>query len=197
MEFKPELKVGDKIILLYMEGESLPPGLKGKVKEVLIDPLSQKKGSKIYDVVWENGKTVGLIEESDAWTYDNETINEANGIDKWVVNNIDLLKHFNINLIVDFLLKLRDSGVINMFQAAPFLYMGKERIAHEFYYNQPNNVDEFKVMLEHADEVQSELINGTINYMEENKEDLDIDNVNRYIRRFATKLVEFYVQAYS
>jgi hypothetical protein len=197
MEFKPELKVGDKIILLYMEGESLPPGLKGKVKEVLIDPLSQKKGSKIYDVVWENGKTVGLIEESDAWTYDNETINEANGIDKWVVNNIDLLKHFNINLIVDFLLKLRDSGVINMFQAAPFLYMGKERIEHEFYYNQPNNVDEFKVMLEHADEVQSELINGTINYMEENKEDLDIDNVNRYIRRFATKLVEFYVQAYS
>jgi len=197
MEFKPELKVGDKIILLYMEGESLPPGLKGKVKEVLIDPLSQKKGSKIYDVVWENGKTVGLIEESDAWTYDNETINEANGIDKWVVNNIDLLKHFNINLIVDFLLKLRDSGVINMFQAAPFLYMGKERIAHEFYYNQPNNVDEFKVMLEHADEVQSELINGTINYMEENKEDLDIDNVNRYIRRFATKLVEFYVQTYS
>jgi hypothetical protein len=197
MEFKPELKVGDKIILLYMEGESLPPGLKGKVKEVLIDPLSQKKGSKIYDVVWENGKTVGLIEESDAWTYDNETINEANGIDKWVVNNIDLLKHFNINLIVDFLLKLRDSGVINMFQAAPFLYMGKERIAHEFYYNQPNNVDEFKVMLEHADEVQSELIKGTINYMEENKEDLDIDNVNRYIRRFATKLVEFYVQAYS
>lgn len=197
MEFKPELKVGDKIILLYMEGESLPPGLKGKVKEVLIDPLSQKKGSKIYDVVWENGKTMGLIEESDAWTYDNETINEANGIDKWVVNNIDLLKYFNINLIVDFLLKLRDSGVINMFQAAPFLYMGKERIAHEFYYNQPNNVDEFKVMLEHADEVQSELINGTINYMEENEEDLDIDNVNRYIRRFATKLVEFYVQAYS
>lgn len=197
MEFKPELKVGDKIILLYMESEPLPPGLKGKVTEVLPDPFSKKKGSKIYEVAWENGKKMGLIEESDAWTYDDESINEASGIDKWVVSHIDMLKYFNINIVVEFLLKLRDSGVINMFEAAPFLYMGKERIAHEFYYKRPTNTDEFEEVLEQADEVQSELINGTINYMEENGVDLDLENVNRYIRRFATKLVEFYVQAYS
>ena len=197
MEFKPELKVGDRIILLYMEGESLPPGLKGKVTEVLIDPFSKKKGSKMYEVAWENGKKMGLIEESDAWTYDDDSINEASGIDKWVASNLDFLKHFNINLVFEFLLKLKASGVVNMLAAGPFLYMGKERIAHEFYYNKPYNVDEFQEMLEQADEIQSELINSTINYMEENGVDLDLENVNRYIRRFATKLVEFYIQTYS
>ena len=41
--------------------------------------------------------------------------------------------------------KLRESGIINMYGSSPYLYMGKERLAHEHKYNDTNEAfDELK-----------------------------------------------------
>ena len=197
MKYKPELKIGDKVILLHMEGEFMSPGLKGIVTDVMLDPISENEGSKIYSVKWENGNSNSLIEDTDFWSLDNETINENKDLDKWFIDNIDVLKYFNINMINEFLMKLRESTIINMFESAPFLYLGKERIAHEFYYDRPKNNQDFEEILEMADDVQSDLINGTINYMEDNDMSLDSDDINRLIKIFARKLVEMYIKLRS
>ena len=42
---------------------------------------------------------------------------------------------YDIKLIKKFLDLLRESGVTNMYAAAPYLYMGKDRIAHQHYYD--------------------------------------------------------------
>lgn len=197
MKIKPELKVGDKVILLHMEGEFLSPGLKGVVTAAIPDPMAEKKGSMIYDVKWENGEHKGLIEETDFWAHDNDSINENRDFDKWAVDNIDVLRYFDVHKIDDFLLKIRESGIVNMHQSSPYLYLGKERIAHEFYYNRPQNEEDFQAILDMADEIQSELINGTINYLEDNNKSLELDIINSFIKRFAEKLVMLYIMIRS
>jgi len=62
----PDLSVGDKIILLYMDGEtSVPMGSIGMVTEINVDPF--EKDSKIITVNWDNGSSLAMISSTDAW----------------------------------------------------------------------------------------------------------------------------------
>jgi len=62
----PKLSSGDKIILLYMDGEtSVPMGSIGKVTEINIDPFDMN--SEIISVSWDNGSSLAMISSTDAW----------------------------------------------------------------------------------------------------------------------------------
>jgi hypothetical protein len=62
----PKLSIGDKIILLHMDGEtSVPMGSIGKVTEINIDPFEED--SEIISVSWDNGSHLALISSTDAW----------------------------------------------------------------------------------------------------------------------------------
>jgi hypothetical protein len=62
----PELSIGDKIMLLHMDGEtSVPMGSIGMVTEINIDPF--EKDSKIISVSWDNGSSLAIISSTDAW----------------------------------------------------------------------------------------------------------------------------------
>jgi len=62
----PKLSSGDKIILLYMDGEtSVPMGSIGMVTEINVDPF--EKDSKIISVDWDNGSSLAMISSTDAW----------------------------------------------------------------------------------------------------------------------------------
>ena len=86
---------------------------------------------------------------------------------------------------------IRESGITNMFGAAPYLYMGKDRIEHEFKYK---DIDEdlSEKVLERADQSQSEMINGTIKALEAQGKEESLANINKYISRYATMVVETY-----
>ena len=86
---------------------------------------------------------------------------------------------------------IRESGITNMFGAAPYLYMGKDRIEHEFKYK---DIDEdlSEKVLERADQSQSEMINGTIKALNAQGKEESLENINRYISRYATMVVETY-----
>ena len=87
---------------------------------------------------------------------------------------------------------IRESSITNMLAAAPYLYMGRERIKHEFKYKEIHNEEAFEEVLDHADQAQAEMINGVINYLEDKGIEGDMSNINKYLQRFATKIVQTY-----
>ena len=186
----PKLKPGERVILLHMDGEtSVLPGTWGTVIKAY-----ELFGTDQYDVKWDNGSTLSLIGDEDMW--DNKerkkkTIKEDDR-DKFFMNNIDVFKYFNMKFLKKYLLMIRESSITNMLAAAPYLYMGRERIEHEFKYKEIHNEDAFEEVLDHADQAQAEMINGVINYLEEKGIDEDMGNINRYLHRFASKIVQTY-----
>lgn len=196
MEFNPKLKKGDNITLLYMKGETMSPGLKGTVISV-----ENVFGEDIIQVDWENGRKLSLLSTEDAWTKtEAKKIEEAYRDDSWLSKNLDIA-NFNTTVLLNFLIKLRDSGITNMFGAAPYLYMGKDRIEHEFHYRDFDELgdqeERFQEMLSMADEAQSEMIKGVIKILEKENKELDIDTINNYLRKYSQKILMHYINILS
>jgi hypothetical protein len=107
--------------------------------------------------------------------------------------NPEVFENFDYKFLKKYLLKLRESGVINMFQAAPFLYSGKEWIDRYYGEHQEDNKS-FQEVLEMADESKNKMIQGLLKYME--SKNMDIDDMSRFnslINRFAMKINQFYI----
>ena len=213
-DLNPKLNVGDKIILYYMKGEtSIPPGTKGIVTRV----EENVYGDTQYGVNWEwmegsNLRTskLSLIASEDAWILDKgstekkieerilrkkdivENDAEMRRMNK-LINNIESFKHFNIKFLRKYLYMVRDSGIVNMFGAAPYLYMGRDRIAHEFKYNTPPDEELFEKVLDNANQAQAEMINGVINYLNSQNKEESLENINRYLPKFASMILENYI----
>ena len=67
----PELKEGDKIVLVYMKDEQgMTPGTKGVVTRVTEDPY--EKDEQLISVDWENGRSLSIISSEDLWMIDSE-----------------------------------------------------------------------------------------------------------------------------
>ena len=191
----PELKVGDKIMCYHMEGEtSVSPGTIGVVRKIGRDPF-EDENSQIIEVKWENGSTLALISSTDAWKKVVEEIQEATGSPEYdfFSKNPEVFENFDYKFLKKFLQKVRDSGVINMFQAAPFLYSGKEWIDRYHGEHQEDN-EAFQEVLEMAEEVKNKMIQGLLKYME--SKNMDIDDMSRFnnlINKFAMKINQFYM----
>jgi hypothetical protein len=186
----PKLKTGDRVILLHMGGESgVPPGTWGTVKRGY-----QLFGTDQYDVDWDNGSTLSIVADEDMW--DNKQrkkeIVKEDDRNKFFMDNVDVFKYFNIKFLKKYLLMIRASSITNMLSAAPYLYMGRERIKHEFKYKDIHNEEAFEEVLDHADQAQAEMINGVINYLTDKGIEEDMSSINRYLNRFASKIVQTY-----
>lgn len=201
----PELKIGDKIVLLHMDGESsIMPGTKGIVKRI-----SKVFGDTQYSVEWENGSSLELISSVDAWdTEDNyekrklkrmqkKDISETSSYEanKRLIANIDIFKYFNMKFLQKYLIMVRNSGITNMFGASPYLYIGKNKIEQEIAYKDLDS-DDLEDVLENAEQARDEMIRGTVKYLEANNKEVSVENVQRFLPRFATKVVENYMILY-
>ena len=107
--------------------------------------------------------------------------------------NPEVFENFDWRFFREFLYKLRDSGVINMMQARPFLYSGKEWIDRYHGENQEEN-ESFQEVLEMADESKDKLIQGLMKYMESKNLNIDdMSRVNHLAEKFASKIVQLYM----
>ena len=187
----PELKKGDRIILLHMSGESsVPDGTHGTVYSV-----DKVLGDIQYGVEWDNGSKLALLSDTDMWDKEErfkvkKKITEDR--DKFIMDNIELFKYFNIKFLKKYLLMVRESSITNMMGASPYLYIGRERIQHEFKYKDIHNEEAFEEVLDHANQAQAEMINGVINYLNDKGIEEDMSSINKYLQRFATKIVQTY-----
>jgi hypothetical protein len=195
-ELNPELKVGDKIMCFHMDGETgVPPGTIGIVRSITRDPFESAE-DKLISVNWENGSNLSLISSTDAWKKVSEEITESTTRDPhydFFSKNPEIFENFDWRFFREFLNKLRDSSVINMFQSGPFLYSGREWIDRYHGENQEDN-ESFQEVLEIAEESKNKIVQGIIKYMTSKNLDLDdMSKVNHYATKFSNKIVQLYM----
>ena len=195
-QLNPPVKPGDKIVCYHMDGETgVPAGTFGVVKTVSRDPFETETDGQIIGVDWENGSKLSLLTTTDAWKKVVEEIQEQTGSPEYdfFSKNPEIFENFDYRFFKKYLLKLRESGVINMFQASPFLYSGREWIDRYHGENQEDN-EAFQEVLEMAENAKNKMIQGLLKYMESKNMDVDdMSRVNNLINRFAMKINQFYM----
>jgi hypothetical protein len=195
-QLNPPVKPGDKIVCYHMDGETgVPAGTFGVVKTVSRDPFETETDGQIIGVDWENGSKLSLLTTTDAWKKVVEEIQEQTGSPEYdfFSRNPEIFENFDYRFFKKYLLKLRESGVINMFQASPFLYSGREWIDRYHGENQEDN-EAFQEVLEMAENAKNKMIQGLLKYMESKNMDVDdMSRVNNLINRFAMKINQFYM----
>jgi dsDNA-binding SOS-regulon protein len=198
----PELKIGDRVVVMDMSGESgIRLGLAGEVTRIVT-----VFGIKQYEVNWDDGSRLQLLSDVDKWMKE-EDWNNLKSRRKKVDEQIDPdFANRNRNLIRDFKMAelhkfyeaLRQSGVVNMFGASPYFYMGKERIAHEHFYEEMNDqrAEGFEKVLDMADDVKNILISGSIKTLEDQDKEISIENVQKMVQKKASQILKFIMQVY-
>ena len=195
-ELNPKLKKGDKIICYHMDGETgVPPGTKGTVMRISRDPFESKGDEVIIEVNWDNGSTLALVSVTDAWKKVFEEIQEQTLSPEYDFfrANPELFEYFDWRFLKKYLLTLRESGVINMFQAAPFLYSGKQWVDRYYGENQEDN-EPFQELLEMADEAKDKMVQGLVKYMSSKDMEMDdMDRINHLLHKLAMKINQLYI----
>ncbi len=129
------------------------------------------------------------------------------------------MKYFKVdgkNLLVElvrFLKLLRETSIVNMLQAAPFLYMGRDYIERHYGDMDMNEPDKFEELLDKADEVRNIMIMVTMNLVNEkydidssiydsDEEDESEDQsrilrlANKHIKDLANRVLQFYMSSF-
>jgi hypothetical protein len=196
-QLNPELKVGDRIMCFHMEGEtSVPPGTLGTVTRITRDPFESENDSLI-NVKWDNGSSLALITSTDAWKMAPQEIQEQDrsGDTHWkfMTANPDIFEHFDWRWFREYLKTIRESGIINMYASSPLLYMGKDSI-DRYYGEGREDEEEFRKVLDGAEESKNKIIQGIMSYMRSKGKDLDdMDEFNRLARNFSQKILSMYI----
>ena len=191
----PELSVGDIIELYYMEGEiSVPLGTQGVVTKIQPDPFENT--GEIISVNWDNGSSLSLLSTTDKWVKISKEINESikSQMD-FFSSNEEIFDSFDWKFLRSYLKMVQSSGIVNMLTASPLLYSGSEHI--ERYYGEDREDDEdFQEVIEFADEAKDKMIQGTIKFMQNKGMEIELENVNRMIRKLSNKILELYILFY-
>jgi len=195
------LEKGDTVVCIKMQDEyGVPGGVPGIVVSV-----SKVMGDMQYNVNWDNGSKLALIEGVDKWmkVVQDDTIDESFFMTKESLIKEskkasekfnDLSEYYDIRLIKKFLDALRLSSVTNMFQAAQYLYLGEKRIAHEHHYNEfsDDTQEAFDEVLDMAEDVRNEMIRGAFKSIDDKNQGNDNDDEDeddrRYLRSVENKM---------
>jgi hypothetical protein len=197
-ELNPTLKEGDRVVCYHMDGETgVPPGTEGTVRRISRDPFEPSGDELIIEVNWDNGSTLALVSSTDAWKKPKERVQEASNTGDrhydFFGKNPEVFENFDWRFFREFLNKLRDSSVVNMFQSRPFLYSGREWIDRYHGEDQEDN-EAFQEVLEMAEESKMKLVQGLMKYMESKNLNIDdMSKVNHLAEKFASKIVNLYM----
>jgi len=198
----PELNVGDRVVVMDMGGESgIKPGLGGTVKRI-----TNVFGNTQYEMSWDNGSTLQLLSDVDKWMKEEDwenlkskrkKMNESIDLD-FTRKNKNLVQDFEMAKMHKFYESLRKSGVVNMFASTPYFWLGKDRIAHQHYYDDMSDerAESFEEVLDAADEIKDILIRGAMKTLERENKDINLDRVQRIMQKKANQIVTFIQRVY-
>lgn len=194
-ELNPKVTSGDRVMCLHMDGEiSIPPMTLGTVRNVVRDPFEDD--AEIINVTWDNGSSLSLLSLTDSWIKAPQEQIEEQSLSReydFFSKNPEIFENFDYKFLVKYLYKLRESGVINMFQSAAFLYSGRKWIDRYYGENEEDN-ESFQELLDMSEESRNKMIQGLMKYMESKNMDLDdMGRVNSLLKRLADKIVQLYI----
>lgn len=202
INLNPELSKGDRIICISMEDEydAIPTGIPGTVTNV-----SVVFGDKQYNVDWDNGSKLALIDGVDKWMKEEDRLNRRRRTEESVFvttkknflsenfyqQNLELFRNFNVRILHRYFEELRKSSVTNMMGAAPYLYMGRERIKHKHHYDEMDGEQEdaFQIVLDMSDDIRDEMIRGAMKILEKSGKEVTPQSVERLVKAYSNKMV--------
>jgi len=136
-------------------------------------------------------------------TFDLTDLTDFSDPDK-LFKNLDFVvkvrENFNLDFFYEYLNELRESGIVNMFAAAPYLYLGSERIKAQiiFEFNgEAPNEEAGKNVIEMADNVKMEIINNVYEYLLAEYGDINMNKVERGVKNFSTVILTMWMQQYE
>ena len=207
----PRLKEGDRIVLIMMPGEdSVSYGDRGTVSKV-----NHASSFIQYFVNWDNASTLALIEDiGDKSTTGDRWMSEEDFDDlmklkkrknlgeseeekmKKFMSNVEVFRTFDREFLFAFLEKLRESGIVNMFAAAPYLYMGGGRIYSENHFNENKDEESFEELVEMADEAKDKMVQGAIKILQKEGKEITVEKVSRVVKRYAGMVLDMWMTTY-
>lgn len=211
----PQLKVGDRIILIYMPGEDIDTGTKGRVKNIGQAPTFGGSPDYMYNIEWLDDEdkvisTLSLLPEVDSWILDPEfTQNDLNEAKNRVITDLDelisrhewsrLFKKSDLRYILDYLEIIRQLGVVNMFQSGQFLGQTKDYLTKYFdLYRMQRELDDndegkIEKILEMSENVRNIMISAAITDLERKNVEITGKSATNRVNRLATELVKHFM----
>ena len=207
----PKLDVGDRIILVHMDGEDVGPGTKGEVIKIEKIPSFGSSVDYQYRVNWfdNEGKvisTLSLLPDVDGWLLDEEKedIQEINfkSLDD-LISKGDFLACFSkrdLDEVYKFLELERRIGSHNMaMEGGKFLLMGPDYIRDFFklqsYHRKPDEDKEILIdkLVDRAQDMYDLFVRASIKYLENKGSEITIPSVQRTMGRLATTAKQFWM----
>ena len=207
----PKLDVGDRIILVHMDGEDVGPGTKGEVIKIEKIPSFGSSVDYQYRVNWfdDGGKvisTLSLLPDVDGWLLDEEKedIQEINfkSLDD-LISKGDFLACFSkrdLDEVYKFLELERRIGSHNMaMEGGKFLLMGPDYIRDFFklqsYHRKPDEDKEILIdkLVDRAQDIYDLFVRASIKYLENKGSEITIPSVQRTMGRLATTAKQFWM----
>jgi len=208
----PELKKGDRIVLIYMPGEDIDAGTKGKVTNVSKAPSFGGKSDFIYNVEWydDDDKVISLLSllpDNDSWILDREylqnELNEAKIVDlddlirrhEWS----RLFKKSDLKSLIEFLNAIRELGVVNMFESGQFLGQTKEYLTKYFdlYRMQRDLNDNDEELIEKiinmSQTVRNIMISAAITDLEQNNREITPASATNRVNKLSNEVLKHFI----
>lgn len=201
-ELNPKLEPGDRIVLLHMDDpySAVHMGTKGTVVKIVKVPFDM---GYQYSVKWDNGSTLDLLPESDSWVLSTDVkpnkklTNEEFGNEiKTLSKHKDIIKNMDYRPVLDYMKLVQESGLVNMFQAMPFL-MADSRDLHKLIYKFDGEPEDYPELFEKIDEVRNILVSETVRIMEESNMEFDDITINRVFQKVCRAVMEMYMSLYT
>jgi hypothetical protein len=211
----PELKQGDRIVLIYMPGEDIDTGTKGRVKSIGQAPSFGGSPDYMYNIEWLDDddkviSTLSLLPETDSWILDPEFIgNNLNEAKNRVITDLDelisrhewskLFKKSDLKYIMEYLEAIRQSGIVNMFQSGQFLGQTKDYLKAYFnLHRMQRDLDEddekiIERIMEMSDNVRNIMISAAISDLEQNNKEITGKSATNRVNRLSTELVKHFM----
>ena len=208
----PKLKEGDRIVLIYMPGEDVDTGTKGKVKRIGQQPSFGSEFDYMYDVEWYDDdekviSTLSLLPQTDTWMLDREY--SQNDLNEGRVIDLDelikrhewsrLFKKSDLKYIMEYLEIIRRLGVVNMFQSGQFLSQTKEYLTKYFdLYRMQQDLDDkdeefIEKILEMSENVRNIMISAAINDLEQKNIEITGSSATQRVNKLATEVVKHFM----
>ena len=208
----PKLKEGDRIVLIYMPGEDVDTGTKGKVKRIGQQPSFGSEFDYMYDVEWYDDdekviSTLSLLPQTDTWMLDREyTQNDLNegriiDLDELISRHewSRLFKKSDLKSIIEYLNAIKRLGVVNMFESGQFLGKTEEYLTKYFdLYRMQQDLDDkdeelIKKILEMSEIVRNIMISAAINDLEQKNKEITGSSSTYRVNKLATEVVKYFM----
>jgi hypothetical protein len=208
----PKLKEGDRIVLIYMPGEDVDTGTKGKVKRIGQQPSFGSEFDYMYDVEWYDDdekviSTLSLLPQSDTWMLDREY--SQNDLNEGRIIDLDelikrhewsrLFKKSDLKYVMEYLEIIRRLGVVNMFESGQFLGKTEEYLTKYFdLYRMQQDLDNkyeemIEKILEMSENVRNIMISAAVTDLERKNKEITGSSATYRVNRLATEVVKYFM----